>query len=57
MPDDKVKKVIETIKNVATTSQGGDRRKYIYTLDDVIHIHSGDKHMGDSSKGLQDEEL
>lgn len=56
VPDDKVKKVIETIRKVAATSEGGDGRIYISPLDDAIHIHSGDKHMGDSSEeDLKDE--
>jgi nitrogen regulatory protein PII len=50
VPDDKVKKVIETIRSVAVTEQGGDGRIYISTLDESIHIHTGDRHMGDSSE-------
>ena len=50
VPDDKVKKVVETIRKVAATSHGGDGRIYISTLDDAIHIHTGDKHLGDSSE-------
>ena len=58
VPDDKVEKVLETIRSVAATTLGGDGRIYISTLDDAIHIHSGDKHMGDSSeKGLENEGL
>ncbi|MFQ5687119.1 MAG: P-II family nitrogen regulator [Candidatus Scalindua sp.] len=50
VPDDKVEKVIETIRKVAVTEQGGDGRIYVSTLDESIHIHSGDRHMGDSSE-------
>ena len=50
VPDDKVKKVIETIRNVAITEQGGDGRIYVTTLDESIHIHTGDTHSGDSSE-------
>ncbi len=50
VPDDKVEKVVETIRKIAKTSQGGDGRIYISTLDDAIHIHSGDRHLGDSSE-------
>ncbi len=50
VPDDKVKKVIETIRNVAVTEQGGDGRIYVSSLDESIHIHTGDKHLGDSSE-------
>ncbi len=50
VPDDKVEKVIDTIRKVAETEQGGDGRIYVSTLDVSIHIHKGDKHMGDSSE-------
>lgn len=54
VPDDKVEKVIETIRKVAATNQGGDGRIYISSLDDAIHIHTGDRHLGDSSEdGLE----
>jgi nitrogen regulatory protein PII len=57
VPDDKVKKVIETIRKVAVTEQGGDGRIYVSTLDESIHIHTGDTHSGDSSEeGLKGEE-
>jgi nitrogen regulatory protein PII len=56
VPDDKVKKVIETIRKVAVTDQGGDGRIYVSTLDESIHINSGDTHLGDSSEdGLKGE--
>jgi nitrogen regulatory protein PII len=48
--DDKVEKVIETIRKVAVTEQGGDGRIYISTLDEALHIHTGDRHLGDSSE-------
>ncbi|MFQ5713501.1 MAG: P-II family nitrogen regulator [Candidatus Scalinduaceae bacterium] len=50
VPDDKVERVVEAIRKVAVTSHGGDGRIYISTLDDAIHIHSGDRHLGDSSE-------
>ncbi len=50
VPDDKVQKVIETIRKVAVTEQGGDGRIYVSTLDESIHIHSGDTHLGDTSE-------
>ncbi len=49
-PDDKVEKVIEAIRNVAKTEQGGDGRIYILPLENAIHIHSGDIHIGDSTE-------
>ncbi|MCP5005822.1 MAG: P-II family nitrogen regulator, partial [Planctomycetes bacterium] len=53
-----VKKVIETIRNVAKTDPGGDGRIYVTPLDESVHIHSGDKHLGDSSeKELEGDEL
>ncbi len=56
VPDDKVEKIIETIRNVAVTEHGADGRIYVSTLDESVHIHSGDRHMGDASeKGIQDE--
>ena len=56
VPDDKVEKVLETIRNVAATDQGADGRIYVSTLDESIHIHSGDRHFGDASeKDLKDE--
>ncbi|MFQ5963936.1 MAG: P-II family nitrogen regulator [Candidatus Scalinduaceae bacterium] len=48
--DNKVEKVVETIRKVVATGKGGDGRIYISTLDDAIHISSGDKHLGDSSE-------
>jgi nitrogen regulatory protein PII len=50
VPDDKVEMAIETIRKVAATEQGGDGRIYVSTLDESIHIHTGDIHMGDSSE-------
>jgi nitrogen regulatory protein PII len=50
VPDERVDSVIQAIKNNASTNQGGDGRIYISPLDDSIHIHSGDKHIGDSSE-------
>lgn len=48
--DDKVDDIVQTIRSVGTTGQGGDGRIYISTLDDAIHIHSGTRHVGDSSE-------
>ncbi len=54
--DSKVEKVIETIRKVAITSHGGDGRIYIFPMENAIHIHSGDRHLGDSSEeDLKDE--
>lgn len=48
--------VIETIRNVAKTGQGADGRIYIFPIDNAIHIHSGDRHLGDSTEaGFFDE--
>ncbi len=56
--DDNTEKIIETIRNIAKTDQGGDGRIYISSLDDSIHIHSGDKHLGDKSEeGLSTDKL
>jgi nitrogen regulatory protein PII len=48
--DYRVESVIKTIRDVAATDQGGDGRIYISTLDNAIHISSGDRHLGDSSE-------
>ncbi len=58
VPDDKVEKVVETIRNVASTDKGGDGRIYILPVKDAIHIHSGDRHLGDSSEeGASDDKV
>ncbi len=48
--DSRVEKVIETIRNVTKTEQEGDGRIYIFPMENAIHIHSGDRHLGDSSE-------
>ncbi len=48
--DDKAEKVVETIRKITTTAQGGDGRIYIFPMENAIHIHSGDRHLGDSSE-------
>ncbi len=48
--DYRVDSVIETIRNVTKTDQGGDGRIYIFPIDDAIHIHTGDRHLGDSTE-------
>ncbi len=48
--DYRVESVIKTIRDVVATVQGGDGRIYISTLDNAIHISSGDRHLGDSSE-------
>jgi nitrogen regulatory protein PII len=54
--DDKVAKVLETIREVAATDQGADGRIYISPLDDAIHIYSGNRHLGDACEvELKDE--
>ena len=50
--DDKVEKVVNTIRNIAATGQGGDGRIYILPMENAVHIHSGDKHLGDSSEEI-----
>jgi len=58
VPDAKLEKVIETVRNVAKTDQGGDGRIYVLPLEDSVHIHSGDKHFGDpSEKELAGDEI
>ncbi len=56
VPDNNAEKVIETIRNVGSTEHGADGRIYVSTLDESVHIHSGDRHMGDASeKDIKDE--
>lgn len=56
VPDDKVENVIRTIRNIAVTNHGADGRIYISAMNDSVHIHSGEVHLGDASeKDLQDE--
>ena len=58
VPDDKVDNIIRTIRNIAVTNHGADGRIYVFAMNDSVHIHSGEKHLGDASeKELQDEEL
>jgi Nitrogen regulatory protein PII len=57
VPDDKVGKVLETIRKVVATDQGADGRIYVSTLDEAIHIHSGSRHLGDSSEDELKDEL
>jgi len=56
VPDDKLEKVIDTIRKVASTEHGGDGRIYVTNLEESIHIHTGDTHSGDTSEdGLKGE--
>jgi nitrogen regulatory protein PII len=48
--DYRVEKVIETIRSIAVTEQEGDGRIYVFPMENAIHIHSGDRHLGDSSE-------
>ncbi|MBC8555328.1 MAG: hypothetical protein H8D23_37415, partial [Candidatus Brocadiales bacterium] len=52
----KVENVIRTIRNVAVTNRGADGRIYVSAMNDSVHLHSGETHLGDASeKELQDE--
>ena len=48
--DYRVKSVIESIRSVTKTDQGGDGRIYILPIEQSIHIHTGDRHIGDSTE-------
>ncbi len=55
VPDDKVEKVMQTIRSAVSTGQGGDGRIYVLPMKDAVHIHSGTKHSGDASEeGISD---
>ncbi len=56
VPDNKVDNVIRTIRNIAVTNHGADGRIYVFSMNDSVHIHSGEVHLGDASeKELKDE--
>ncbi len=56
VPDNKVDNVIRTIRNVAVTNRGADGRIYVFAMNDSVHIHSGETHLGDYTENeLQDE--
>ena len=48
--DYRVKSVIESIRSVTKTDEGGDGRIYILPIERSIHIHTGDRHIGDSTE-------
>ncbi len=48
--DYRVKSVIESIRSVTRTDDGSDGRIYILPVEQSIHIHSGDRHLGDSTE-------
>ncbi len=48
--DYRVKSVIESIRSVTKTDDGSDGRIYILPVEQSIHIHSGDRHLGDSTE-------
>ncbi len=50
VPDDKVKEVLENVKNVASTDDGADGRIYVSALEESAHIHDGSTHRGDANE-------
>ncbi len=48
--DYRVKSVIESIRSITKTDDGGDGRIYILPVEQSIHIHTGDRHIGDSTE-------
>lgn len=44
--DDRLKEVLQTIKENARTSQDGDGRVYVMPIEDSFHIHKSVKHTG-----------
>lgn len=48
--DYRVKSVMEAIRSVTKTDQGADGRIYVLPIDQSIHIHTGDRHIGDSTE-------
>jgi len=53
--DEKAEKIIETIRNIGCTGNGGDGRIYTFPLDDSIHVDTGSRHLGGVSEdGAED---
>ena len=48
--DYRVKSVIDSIRSVTKTEEGGDGRVYVLPIEQSIHIHTGDRHIGDSTE-------
>ena len=48
--DYRVKSVEDSIRSVTKTDQGGDGRIYVLPIEQSIHIHTGDRHIGDSTE-------
>jgi nitrogen regulatory protein PII 2 len=48
--DYRVKSVIDAIRSVTKTEEGADGRIYVFPIEQSIHIHTGDRHIGDSTE-------
>ncbi len=48
--DYRVKSVMEAIMSVTRTEEGADGRIYVFPIEQSIHIHTGDRHIGDSTE-------
>lgn len=48
--DYRVKSVIAAIRSVTKTEEGADGRIYVLPIEQSIHIHTGDRHIGDSTE-------
>ena len=48
--DYRVKSVIDAIRGVTKTEEGADGRIYVLPIEQSIHIHTGDRHIGDSTE-------
>ena len=48
--DYRVKSVIDSIRSVTKTDEGADGRIYVLPIEQSIHIHTGDRHIGDSTE-------
>ena len=48
--DYRVKSVIDAIRGVTRTEEGADGRIYVLPIEQSIHIHTGDRHIGDSTE-------
>jgi len=52
--EDRVDDVINTIREVGASGQGGDGRIYVFPLSNSIHIGSGTQHLGNQEEEQSD---
>ena len=50
VPENKIKDILDTIREICTTGDGADGRVYVSSLEESIHIDTGTKHVGTSNE-------